>query len=558
MERVFFEITVIICLAAILSYIFRIFKQPPILAYILTGIVLGPLALFKLQNGEMLHGLSQIGITLLLFTLGIELKLSELHSVGKTALITGVSQILITSSIGFLICKALGFSAIASLYMGIALTFSSTIIIVKLLSDKKDLKSLYGKIAVAILLVQDFVAIIILILLSGFNSVGAESFSIMNFVLLGMRAIILFGWTYVISKYLLPKVVTSVAHNSETLFIFSLAWAFGMSAFASSPFIGFSIEIGGFLAGLSLANSTQNYQIGSKIRSLRDFFITIFFVTLGMSLLFENIVAIWIPALILALFVLIGNPLILMSIVGIMGYRKRTSFLVGLTVAQISEFSMIVMFMGNKLGHVPDKAVSLITLSGTITFVLSTYMILHGNKLFKLLSPALDIFERKTSHEEKITIGELEDHVVLIGANKVGSTILETLLHEKENVLVVDFNPDLIEQMKKEKIPFVFGDMVDPEIQERAQLDKAKLVISTATDVEDNLLLLKSLRHNRKAKVIVVAVDGEEAKLLYKKGADYVLMPHLAGGRHLARIIVDDKKLELIEHYKAKDLEYLD
>lgn len=553
MEQIFLEITVVICIASILAIIFRYFKQPAILAYILTGVLIGPLGIIKLENPEVMKSLGQIGITLLLFMLGLELRLSELRSVGKVALITGVGQILFTTAVGFLICFALGFPNIASLYMAIALTFSSTIIIVKLLSDKKDLNSLYGKIAVGVLLVQDFVAIIALIFLSGFQN-GGETVTIANFGLVILKAILLFGWVILFSNTVLPKFINKIAGSSEILFLFSLAWAFGMSALVSSPFIGFSIEIGGFLAGLALANTAENYQIVAKVRSLRDFFITIFFVTLGMSLVFKNGPAIWVPAVILALYVLIGNPLILTGILGILGYRKRTSFLVGLTVSQISEFSIIVVLMGFQLNQVSSDVVSIITLSGAITFVLSTYMIMNGRILYKKLSPYLSVFEQRQINEQVMEKENLENHTVMVGANRMGESILDALLKIDHQVVVVDFDPDVIGRLKDKKVRCVFGDIADIEIHERIDLDKAKLVISTVPDPEDNLILLESLKRiNKKAIIVVCAMEKEDARDLYKAGADYVVLPHLAGGRHLAKILVDKNHLELIEEYKSKD-----
>lgn len=418
MGEIFFEITIIVCLAAFFSFIFRFFRQPPILAYILTGIVLGPLGLLNLQGQEVLVSLAEIGITLLLFMLGLELKFSELKSVGKASVIIGLVQIIFTSLVGYFICIVLGFSQITSVYVGVALTFSSTIIIVKLLSDKKDLNSLYGKISIGFLLVQDFIAIIALIFLSGFSS--GESVSYVTFIILILKATALFVAVILASKYLVPGMVNRIAHSHETLFLFSIAWAFGISALVSSSFIGFSIEIGGFLAGLSLANSIESSQIATKIRPLRDFFITIFFVTLGMRMLISNFSPILIPGIILSSFILIGNPLIVMVIMGVLGYRKRTGLLTGLTVAQISEFSLIVIYMGNRIGHVSDDVVSLVTFVGAITFVVSTYMIINGNRLYRVLSPYLGLFERNKIKEKRMSVQPFEDHAVLIGARRTG------------------------------------------------------------------------------------------------------------------------------------------
>jgi len=554
MDLFYFELTVIVCLAAFLAIIFRFLKQPPVLAYILAGVIIGPLGIYKIHGGELMESLAQVGITLLLFMLGLELRFSELKSVGKISLITGIGQIVFTSGLGFIICTLLGFSQVASVYISIALTFSSTIIIVKLLSDKRDLNSLYGKISVGFLLVQDFVAIIALILLSGFTAGGG--LSPIDFILVAIKSIALFGFVILISRKLLPLILNKISHSSEILFLFSLAWAFGVAALVSSPFIGFSIEIGGFLAGLALANSYESYQITSRIKPLRDFFITIFFVTIGMGILISDLSTILIPGIILSLFVLIGNPIIVMILMGIMGYRKRTGFMAGLTVAQISEFSLIVMFMGNRIGHISDQNIALITFVGAVTFVISTYMILNSNTLYKHLEKYLVIFERKNAREKSIKMNNHKDHIILIGAKRMGESILNSLIENKQEFVVLDFDPNVISKLKEKNIECYFGDIADSEIQELVDLDKSKLVISTVSDYEDNLALLHSIkRMKNKPKVVMQTLEKEHAKELYRAGADYVVLPHVAGGHHLAKILVDDKHIELIEEYRKKDLD---
>src|SRR3989338_6805688 len=555
MGSIFFEITIIVCLAAVLAIIFRAFKQPAVLAYILTGIIIGPFGQLQLRNQDQLHTLAQFGITLLLFILGLELKFKDLKSIGKSALIIGLGQIVFTFLAGFFISSGLGFSQIISLYIATALTFSSTIIVVKLLSDRKDLAILYGKIVTGVLLIQDFFAILVLIILSAFNS-NSVALSVETFALVFLKGFLLIVFVAFLSKFVLPGIIHAVSKSSETLFLFSLAWVFGLSAIVSSPLIGFSIEIGGFLAGLALANSLENYQIISRVRPLRDFFITIFFVTLGTRLLISDFSEILVPGVILSAFVLIGNPIIVMIIMGVLGYRKRTGFMAGLTVAQISEFSLILMIMGNRIGHVSDQAVSLVTFVGAVTFVISTYMILNNNYLYKILSPFLDIFERSNIREKRITGEKIRDHVVLIGVRRMGESILEALKKdEKTKIVAVDFNPDIVETLKEDGVISFYGDIADEEIQKLAQIDKAKLIISTISDLEDNLLLLKSIKNlKKKPKVVLLALEKHEARELYKEGADYVVIPHIAGGHHLAKILVDENHMELIEKYRQKDM----
>ncbi len=553
MGGIYFDLTVIICLAASLAILFRFLKQPPVLAYIIVGVIIAPLGI-GIEGQEAITSLAEIGITLLLFMLGLELRFSELRSVGKIAITSGVAQISLTFVAGFLVCLLLGYSQVTAIYISLALTFSSTIIIVKLLSDKKDLNSLYGKISVGILLLQDFVAIFALIILSGFS--GGKAFVPQDLFLVGLKAVVLFGWVLLLSRHLLPKLLDKIAYSGETLFLFSLAWAFGLSALVSSSYIGFSIEIGGFLAGLALANSSENHQIITKVKPLRDFFITLFFVTLGAKLVLSEVSTIIVPAAILSLFVLIVNPLIVMAIMGFLGYRKRTGFLAGLTLAQISEFSLILMFMGNRVGHISNQTVALVTVVGAVTFVTSTYMIMNGNYLYKLVSRFLNVFEKDNAREKRVGITKFEDHVVLVGARVMGEGILEALIKEKDNkVVVVDFDPDIIDALNEDQITSFYGDIADPEIQELANITKARLIISTVSDPEDNLLLLKSIKKLKQKPIIVVAaLEKHDARELYKEGADYVVMPHVAGGHHLAKILVDKDHLELIEKYKEKDL----
>ncbi|MDO8657766.1 MAG: cation:proton antiporter [Candidatus Levybacteria bacterium] len=568
MGSIFFEITIIICLAAFLSIIFRMLKQPAIVAYILTGIIIGPFGQLQLYNHDALRTMAQLGITLLLFMLGLELKFKELKSIGKTALILGLGQIIITSIIGYLISFALGFPVIQALYITIALTFSSTIIVVKILSDKKDISSLYGKILAGILLIQDFFAIFILIILSAFNSNTQNALSIETFLLVFVKGIILVSVVVLISKIIFPKIIHIISKAPETLFLFSLAWVFGLAAIVSSKPIGFSIEIGGFLAGFALANSSENFQIIARVKALRDFFITIFFVVLGMEMTFVSAEKIIIPIIVFSAFVLFGKPLIVVLLAGVMGYRKRTSFLSGINVAQVSEFSLVIIFLGNKLGHIPSQIVSLIATIAIISFILSTYAITNSNNFYRLIRNYLGIFERKNNiegsaknNETDKKIDNLKDHVILIGAHRMGQSILDALENEGEKVVVVDFDPDIVEELKARGILSIFGDIADLDIQEKVQLHSAKLVISTVPDIDDNMILIKSLNHrknssNRRAKIVLMAQDEDDARDLYKKGADYVILPHLVGGRHLAKMIKDND-MENIDSLKSKDLKYL-
>lgn len=556
MQNIFLEITIVICLAAFFAVIFRWLKQPIILAYILTGIVVGPLAFINIQNRDLLQMMGDVGVTFLLFMLGLEMKIRDFSSVGKTVSIVFIAQTVLTFLIAYLSATALGFNNISAIYIGIALVFSSTIIVVKFLSDKKNLHSLYGKFTIGVLLLQDFLAIAVLIFLSSFNSQTSAN-PLITFATVLTKGIILFGIVGYLSQKVFPKVIEYLSKSSEILFLVSIAWVFGLAALVSSPIIGFSVEIGGFLAGLALANSIANFQIIAKAKILRDFFIIIFFVTLGIKMTFGNLGSLVLAVIVFSLIALVVKPLIVMISMGLMGFRKRTSFLSGASLGQISEFSLILVFLGGKLGHIDTNTVSLITAVSIIAFALSAYTIGSDNKLYLLIHNYLNIFEKKSGKRDEILqsdkgLENLKDHIVLIGGDQMGESVLETLRGMGREIVVIDFDPAIVSKLKAEDVHRLFGDISDSEIKNLAKIHAAHLIISTIPDVEDNLLLLREIKlRKNQATVIVTALDIVDAKVLYNEKADYVVLPHLAGGRQLAKIL--EKDLGELSTIKLKD-----
>ena len=377
MENIFFEITVILAIASILAIIFRIFRQPAILAYIVTGIIIGPFGQFQLQNGEVLKAMGEFGIALLLFILGLEFRLGELRIVGKSSLFIGVAQLFITSILGYGIVHFFGFSTMSALYMSIGMALSSTVFVVTLMSDAKNLTSAltsaHAKLTIGILLVQDIVAVLALMLLSGSTSFEP------GFALL--RGIMLFAFVLLVSKTMLPRVARLLSDMPDTLFLCSLAWAFGLSLVASSSLVGMPIAIGGFLAGISLSNVVHSQHIVARGRTLRDFFMIMFFVTLGMQTGIGSVQSFF-PIIALTVFVLVGKPLIVMAIMTIMGHSRKTAFLTGLSLGQISEFSLLLMLLGVRLHHVSQEITSIFTFVGIVSFLFSTYAITYGEQLY--------------------------------------------------------------------------------------------------------------------------------------------------------------------------------
>ena len=554
---IFTQIATVVVVAAVFGFTAHFLRQPAIIGYLFAG---AAIAFFISEDlGFILETFSSLGVAFLLFMVGLEMNWRSLKEIGKPALWTGLGQIVFTFGVGFFILQAMGFGLIPAIYISIALTFSSTIIIVQLLSQKRDLGSLYGRIAVGFLLVQDVVAILALIFLAGLTDIESDASLIYTF---GVFALSLIKGGVVIalllSKYVFPKMLDILGRSQELLFVFGNAWGLGLAALMASPFIGFSIEIGGFIAGLAVANSVEHFQLASRIRPIRDFFIMLFFVFLGSQLVFDNLAVIIVPTILLSLFVLIGNPLIVMVIMGFLGYRSRTAFLTSLTVAQISEFSLIIAAMGAKLGHLTELDVSLITLVGVITITVSSYLILHGNAVYERLRPWLKVFEfRKGKAEKVLSDGEVPyaNHVVLVGAHRMGTNILAALKAIEENFVVVDFDPQIVEKLKLKKLPVIYGDISDEEIKELAALGRARVLISTVPDFRDNIALLEFLKKENPKAVVVMTADNEwEAKELYKLGANYVILPHFIGGLQIAEAIKHDHHFEHLDKLKEHDL----
>jgi Kef-type K+ transport system membrane component KefB len=526
-ENTFYEIAAILALAAVVGVIGQFLKQPLVVMFIALGVIVGPSLLNLTQSKENIHLLAEIGIAILLFIVGLKLDLRIIRSVGKIALLTGLGQVLFTSMIGYAIGLAMGFSSLHSFYIAVALTFSSTIIIVKLLSDKKEIDSLHGQIAIGFLIVQDIVVILVMIVLSGMRGSEGTPQPLEIAGTIG-AALAMVVFTLVIMRWILPRLSYFLARSQELLSLFAIALAVTLATVGEM--IGFSGEVGAFLAGVSLASSQFKEVISSRLVSLRDFLLLFFFVNLGANLDL-TVIQSQVPAAILfSMFVLIGNPIIVLIIMGLMGYRKRTSFLAGLTVAQISEFSLIFASLGFAVGHITEEIVGLITLVGLITIGLSTYLILYSNNIYNRISPALRIFQRKNPYNESSLIPEETPpfDIILVGLGRFGTRLAEILdEHPEIRYLGIDFDPSIVKEWEKLGKNIVYGDMEDPDLFERIPFENSKVVISTVPDYNHSRQLIRTLRRDGyQGKVYLTSSNEKDFGLLQTCGAEQVLQPH--------------------------------
>ena len=533
MASVFVELSIILLLVIIFSTLMRVLRQPLIIGYILAGIAASPVFLNVLTSHESFSIFSQIGISILLFIVGLSLNPQVIREVGLISLLTGIGQVLFTTLAGYGILIWLGYSPLTSLYVSLALAFSSTIIIMKLFSDKGELETLHGRISIGFLLVQDLIAIMLMILLSSWGGVDEPvSFPAIALQGFGILLILLF-----LSIWLLPKLLEKIAASQEYLMLFAISWCFSLASIFY--FLGLSIEIGSLLAGITLASSSYRHEVSSRLRPLRDFFIVIFFIILGSNMIFSNIQDQLAPIIMLSLFVLIGNPLIVLILMRLFGYSTRTGFMLGLAIAQVSEFSLILIALGSSLGHISQDIASLVTMVALITIAGSTYMILYSGSIYSKLSPYLKVFDSLGPKTSMDKANDSHQHdIILMGCNRIGLTLVESLRSKKKSVLVVDFNPDTIRRLKGMGVDCLYGDAGNLEFLDDISLHKAKMVLSTVPDTEINITLTQKTRKvNPRAIILVVSNQLRDSFRIYEAGASYVIMPHFIAANHTTAII---------------------
>ncbi|RMF54647.1 sodium:proton exchanger [Candidatus Woesearchaeota archaeon] len=565
MENVLIDLGIVLLLITLLGGVARLLKQPLILAYIATGIIIGPVGLGLIKNAEhsflftlnpflgALSAFSHIGITFLLFILGIGLNPRVFKEMGVSALLVGIAQILVTAFIGFFISIALGFGIIASLYVCIALTFSSTIIIVSFLSVKKDLNKLYGKISIAILILQDFVAIIALVLITATKTSASPTNLLIVFLVKGSMLMLA---PFIFAKIIFPWFFGKAAKSQELLFLTGLSWCFIVSLY--STLLGFSIELGALIAGITISSLPYAKELSSKIKPLKDFFLIMFFVMLGAGMMFDTTSLQPASIIILSLFILIGKPLIILLLMRFSNYRIKTAFSTGITLSQISEFSLILLTLGVSAGHINPTVRSLVAFVAVITITLSSYFIFYQDKIYSKISSVLTKFESKNAQEDSMKSHQQKTYdLILIGYGQLGEEIHSRL--KKRKALIIDHDPKRVNSLIMNNVECVYGDVSDPDTLEQIEEFNPKIIVSTLESHDENVLVLKHFKaKDKNIKLFITATNMDEAFELYDLGADYVIMPHFLGGDHASLILekhgADSRKIRKTRSEHLREL----
>jgi Kef-type K+ transport system membrane component KefB len=526
----FSMIALVLLMAAVVGLVATRLRQPMIVAFIGVGVLVGPVGTGWVVADGTIELLARLGIAVLLFLVGLRLDLHLIRNTGPIALITGLSQVVLTAVIGYVAAVAFGMDATSSLYIAVALTFSSTIIVVKLLSDKHEIEQLHGRIALGVLIVQDIVVVLVMIVLTAVGHEAADDNIAVSVVLVVVKGVALLVGVALAMRYILPWLLGHIARSQELLVLFGVAYAVGVAAL--TEWLGFSSEVGAFIAGISLAATPYRDAMGARLVSLRDFLLLFFFLDLGARLEFGDAGGQVVEALVFSAFVLVGKPIIVMLIMAVMRYPVRVGFATGATLAQISEFSLILAALGFGLGHIDGATVSLITVVGLITIGCSTYLILYWSSIFDRLERWMSVFERTEKLRPATADVEPEVDTIVYGLGRFGTHVAEHLSESGHKVLVVDFDPQRVAHHNGRGRAAVFGSAEDVHFLESLPLAQTRYVISTIPVIDTSRTLLHNLRQAKyTGRTVVTAHTRHDAEQLRAAGADVVLEPFaLAAG----------------------------
>jgi len=558
-ENVFTWLSLIIGIVLLLLWVMKFLKQPMLIWYIIAWTVISLFLPNLLTENQSIQVFSNIWVSFLLFTIWLELNIKVIKDMWKTALIVGLAQVIIVTVLWFLISKSFGFEALTCFYIWIWLAFSSTIVTLKILWEKDAVNSVYWRLASGILIVQDVIAMLLLLTVTIINKFSS-SWSEHLFTDIGLIVAKVLGlWIllFIVSKYIIPPVTKKIAQSQEYLFLFSIWRCMILGTIFNA--LWFSAEIWALIAWVTLASSSYRFEIMTRIKPLKDFFIVMFFVLLGAHVKFNwwNWI-IW-PVAVITIFVLVIKPLVVTIMLWIMKHTHKNSFLTWTSLWQVSEFSFLLIRLAMDFGQIKDQSVvTIVTLAWLISIVISSYCTMHNEFLYKKLEKILKFFPWSNNKQHEST-SEIYD-TILFGYWRMWSRLIEDLQGNNKKCLVVDYNPEVIERLKKKWINSLYWDATETDLLSQINLKDIKVAIVTTKNFDWDLLILKTIKTvNPNASVILVSSKSEEQALeLYKSWADYVIMPYYIWAKHASMLLEEyDRHQEKIMKERLKHIEML-
>ena len=586
-ENTFLEFGTIFVFGMIFGVLAKKLKQPLIPAYIIAGIALRPFLLNLFHtNFNTISTISEIGIAFMLFSVGLKMEFEQLKIVKNVAIFGGLISTFAAFGVMFVISRMFFLGTIQSIYLATVLCFSSTMVVVKLLIDADELETIHGRIVVGMLILQDIAAIFLMAFLS-------SNISLFTFIFAFLKALIFIGIIFLISKLIMTPLFRVGAKSQELLllvaigicFLFSIIGQYIGVIFMSilnlagitfpqqvlgDLLSGFSITIGAFLAGLTIASLPYKTEIAAKMVPLKDFFALIFFVTLGVQLKLGSVMKSLPFIFVIVIFTIILKPILTMIAVSLFGYKERISFLSGIPMSQVSEFGFIIAYQGLNQNVISKSLFSIVILSALITISVSSYFVKYHSRIFSALEKSFGFLNSISSSSfsknrllPEIKIDPNANHKALLcGYHRIGYSIFEKMKKLGLNPLIIEYNPETVIKLMHEGKAVVYGDIDDPDLLRSLELKNLEVLVSTIPDVESNLSILKNIKiKNKNLIVILTATQINDALELYKNGADYVIIPHLLGGEHASALIertynglssILDEKIKHIEELKSR------
>ncbi|MFN8644233.1 MAG: cation:proton antiporter [Candidatus Binatia bacterium] len=557
-ESILVDIGAAILAATVLAYVARALRQPLLLAYIGAGLLIGPPGLGIVQSERTIAELSELGLAFLMFIVGLEIDLKKLVSSGRVGVPVAVGQVALCALIAWLAVLGLGFSGLPALYLGVASAFSSTMIVVKLLSDKSELDTVDGRLTLGILLVQDVLAIVVLALQPNLQHPALAPILLSLVAGLGLVA-----GALAVARFALPPLFRWAAKSPEIVHL-AISWCLLVAYLA--VLADFSIAMGALIAGVTLSALPYTLDVVAKIRGLRDFFVTLFFVALGMQLELGS-PRVLLAALVLSAVVIASRFATVTPMLMAAGYGARVGVLSAIALSQAGEFALVIVSIGLVLGQIDREVTSVMALTLVVTSTLSTYMVMSNHRLARQGAAWLErLGLRDHDDDAAVATAGAENHpgIVLLGFHRVASSLLYNARSGPNGTAmhIVDFSPEVYQRLRAMNVPITYGDISHLDTLEHVGVEHAHIVLSTVSDdflrSTSNMTLLRAARRiNPKARVVVCAETLAQAREMYAAGADYVVLPRLETARAFLAVLdaVEDGTLDALRAQGLADLE---
>lgn len=535
------SLALVIGAATVLGIIAQKTKQPKVIAYILAGLLIGPVGLGMATEGEMLSLFSELGLVFLLFLIGLEINLDEIKTVLGSTIGIAVIQMLLTFLVGLATAIFLGFDTVTSMFIGGAVMFSSTALVVKILTEMDESSTLPGRLDIGVLLVQDVAVVIILALLTvNFSTPSQALLKLLEiFLMISIVGVL----SLASSRYVFSKVLKKMSNNQLAFFTHGIAWAFLFITVAD--YLNLSLEIGAFLAGLGLAQVPYSRELQERVRPLTDLFIAIFFINFGLSIVPGSLQQYFWPAIFASVVLIIGKSIIFFLTIDRFKFTPETSFKASINMGQISEFGIILTSLAITEGYIESEVSSFISLLAIMTMGASTYLMRYKKNLQDRFEVVLEKFRAESKSD--VSIDSLKDHAVIIGYDETSRKIID-ILEKEHDILIVDNDPVNTKKLSESQHEYIYGDFKHGEIREGLNLEEASFVISFSDERRVNMMILED--RVEESIVINKSKSFEEASEFYDLGADYVIIENLLSGNRLGELLeiyLEDEKVFMKE-----------